>query len=73
MTELVIGISGVRIKVEISAEQLKDAFFKRIFRNIASEKIASSPILRTFEGAIFDETISRYQLLTEEFQLLSQK
>lgn len=60
-------------QVEISAEQLKDAFFKRIFRNIASEKIASSPILRTFEGAIFDETISRYQQLTEEFQLLSQK
>ncbi|MBF1559512.1 MAG: DNA helicase, partial [Prevotella salivae] len=60
-------------QVEISADQLKDAFFKRIFRNIASEKIASSPILRTFEGAIFDETISRYQQLTEEFQLLSQK
>ena len=60
-------------QVEISADQLKDAFFKRIFKNIASEKIASSPILRTFEGAIFDETISRYQQLTEEFQLLSQK
>lgn len=58
---------------EISAERLKDAFFKRVFRNFACEKIASSQVLRTFEGTIFDETISRYKKLTEEFQLLSQK
>ena len=58
---------------EISAERLKDAFFKRVFRSFACEKIASSQVLRTFEGTIFDETISRYKKLTEEFQLLSQK
>lgn len=69
-----LGVIAKHIESEeVSADVLKEAFFKRIFRNLACEKIASSPVLRTFEGAIFDETISRYQKLTEEFQLLSQK
>ena len=69
-----LGVVARHIELEtIPAETLKDAFFKRIFRSLACEKIASSQVLRTFEGAIFDETISRYQQLTEAFQILSQK
>lgn len=70
------GLGVVARKIEqtaITAETLCDSFFKSMFRHLANERIAQSAILRTFEGSIFDETVSRYQKLTEEFQLLSQK
>lgn len=72
----VAGLGVIARTIEqqaIAADSLKDAFFKRIFRSLANDKIAASSVLRTFEGAIFDETITRYQQLTEEFQMLSQK
>lgn len=58
---------------EIQPDILRDAFFKTMFRQLANEKIAQSPILRTFEGSIFDETVTRYRKLTDEFQQISQK
>lgn len=74
LIEVGLGVVARKIETEtIAADILKDAFFKRVFRNLANEKIAHLPILRSFEGAIFDETVLRYQKLTEEFQLLSQK
>ncbi|MDO4497330.1 MAG: AAA domain-containing protein, partial [Bacteroidales bacterium] len=60
-------------KEEISGEHLCDGFFKALFKSLACEKIAQSSTLRTFEGSIFDETVARYQKLTREFQILSQK
>ena len=71
-----IGLGVVAQKIEqtvIAGETLCDSFFKTMFKHIANERISQSSILRTFEGSIFDETVSRYQKLTEEFQLLSQK
>lgn len=74
LTDAGLRVIARRIERDIvHVDSVKDAFFKRMFRYIASEKIAASPVLRTFEGAIFDETIARYLQLTEEFQILSQK
>ena len=58
---------------EVAVECLRDSFFKTMFKDLANRKIAQSPVLRTFEGSIFDETVARYRKLTEEFQVLSQK
>lgn len=57
----------------LPAETLYDSFLKTLCKHLANEKIAQSSTLRTFEGTLFDETVTRYQKLTEEFQLLSQK
>lgn len=71
--------AGLRVlarKIEqepIPAQTLCNSFLKTVFHSIANEKIAQSSVLRTFEGSIFDETVTRYHQLTEEFQLLSQK
>ena len=70
------GLAVVARKIEeteIPAGTLCDSFFKAMFKNLANEKIAQSPLLRTFEGSIFDETVARYRKLTEEFQELSKK
>ena len=70
------GLGVIASKIEqmvIPGETLCDSFFKTMFKHLANERISQSSILRTFEGSIFDETVSRYQKLTEEFQLLSQK
>ncbi|MDO4511872.1 MAG: DUF4011 domain-containing protein [Bacteroidales bacterium] len=70
------GLAVVARKIEevpIAVDALRDGFFKALFKHIATEKIAQSAVLRTFEGSIFDETVARYQQLTDEFQLLSQK
>lgn len=70
------GLAVVARKIEeteIPAGTLRDSFFKAMFKGLANEKIAQSPLLRTFEGSIFDETVTRYQKLTEDFQMLSQK
>lgn len=70
------GLSVIARKIEaenVPAETLCDSFFKVMFKKLAMEKIAGSSVLRTFEGSIFDETVSRYQKLTDEFRILSQK
>lgn len=71
-----IGLGVIARKIEqikISANSLRDSFFKTMFKHLSNEKIAQLPMMRTFEGSIFDETVSRYQKLTEHFQILSQK
>ncbi len=55
------------------AHKVSDMTLKTIFKSLAAKKIAESPILRTFEGMIFDETVTHYKKLTSEFQMLSQK
>lgn len=45
---------------------------KTIFKALAEKKIAENSILRTFEGVIFDDTVSLYKKLTMEFQKLSE-
>ena len=70
------GLNVIASKIEsehVNPDTLFDSFFKTLFRSIANDKIATSPLLRTFEGAIFDETVSRYKELADEFQILSQK
>lgn len=70
------GLAVIAKKIEsseIAADTLCDSFLKAMFKQLAKEKIAQSPILRTFEGSIFDESVSHYQKLTEDFQLLCQK
>lgn len=58
---------------EIRAEQVEPMAMKTIFQLLAKKKIGESAILRTFEGMIFDETVSLYKKLTDDFQMLSQK
>lgn len=70
------GLAIVASKIESAecpASTLSDSFFKAMYKSLANDKIAQSPALRTFEGSIFDETVSRYQKLTDDFQMLSQK
>ena len=71
-----MGLRVVAQRIEqtpIPADTLRDSFFKTMYKNLANKKMAQSSILRTFEGSIFDETVVRYQKMTEEFQMLSQK
>ncbi|MDE6561705.1 MAG: DUF4011 domain-containing protein [Muribaculaceae bacterium] len=58
---------------EIEAESVKDAFLKALFIHKAEEKIAQSKELAAFEGMLFDEKISTYRKLTEEFKQLTRK
>lgn len=58
---------------EMNSCQVLPMTMKSIFRSLARKKIGESALLRTFEGMIFDETVSRYKKLTSEFQILSQK
>lgn len=71
-----LGLEVVSRKIEqasVPAETLCDSFLKTMFKHFAKVKTSQSSILRTFEGSIFDETVSRYQKLTEDFRILSQK
>ncbi|MCQ2220293.1 MAG: DUF4011 domain-containing protein [Prevotella sp.] len=71
-----VGFNVIAKKIEsceIMPGTLCDSFFKSMFKSLANEKISQSSLLRTFEGTIFDETVSRYQKLTDDFQMLSQK
>ncbi len=52
---------------------IKDSFLKALFTHKAKDKISKSEILPTFEGMLFDEKISAYRKLTEEFQQLTRK
>lgn len=74
LTEAGLGVVAQKIEsIPVSVDTLCDSFFKAMFKHLANEKMAQSSVLRTFEGTIFDETVARYQDLTDEFQLLSQK
>ncbi len=55
------------------AAEVRDAFFKALYKSKAEQKMAARPALATFEGMIFDEKVKSYIHLTEEFQLLTQK
>lgn len=71
-----IGLNVVAQKIEekpILADQLYYSFLKTMFKILANEKIAKSKILRRFEGSIFDETVSLYRKLAEDFQTLSRE
>ncbi|MBO4596837.1 MAG: DUF4011 domain-containing protein [Bacteroidaceae bacterium] len=69
-----LGVVARKIEeAEIDVDSLCDSFYKAMFKHLAETKIAQSPALRTFEGSVFDESVSYYQKLTEEFQMLSQK
>ena len=58
---------------EVDASKVLDMTMKTIFMQLAKKKIGESAVLRTFEGMIFDETVSLYKKLTADFQMLSQK
>lgn len=60
-------------KSDMKAENVLPQTMKSIFMSLAKKKIGESSILRTFEGSIFDDTVSLYKKLTSDFQLLSQK
>lgn len=52
---------------------VRNAYFKALFQYKAEEKIRKSEILATFEGMLFDEKVSTYKRMSDEFQLLVQK
>ncbi len=58
---------------EYEPAAIRNALFKALFLHKANEKINSSEILVTFEGMLFDEKISTYKRLTDEFHQLTQK
>ena len=58
---------------EVDESKVLDMTMKTIFMQLAKKKIGESAVLRTFEGMIFDETVSLYKKLTADFQMLSQK
>lgn len=57
---------------KVNAHDVLAMVRKTIFKALAQKKIAENSILRTFEGAIFDDTVSLYKKLTTEFQKLSE-
>lgn len=58
---------------EVKAQDVLPMTMKAIFQAKAKQKIGASSVLRTFEGMIFDDTVTLYKKLTADFQLLSQK
>lgn len=56
----------------VNAHEVLGVVRKTIFKALAQKKMAEEPILRTFEGAIFDDTVSLYKKLSTEFQKLSE-
>lgn len=70
-----VGLGAVIEMIEnetIDAAEVLPIVRKTIFKALAEKKIAENPILRTFEGAIFDDTVALYKKLTTEFQKLSE-
>lgn len=71
--------NGMKCVVDVleSSEQnvssIKNAFLKALFKHKASEKIAHSDVLATFEGMLFDDKTAAYRSMTENFQILTQK
>ncbi|MCQ2299043.1 MAG: DUF4011 domain-containing protein [Bacteroidales bacterium] len=57
---------------KVNALEVLSVVRKTVFKALAQKKIAENAILRTFEGAIFDDTVSLYKKLTTEFQKLSE-
>lgn len=57
---------------KVNAPDVLSIVRKTIFKALAQKKIAENSALRTFEGAIFDDTVSLYRKLTTEFQKLSE-
>lgn len=66
-------VATVLMEREFSATELRDAFLKALFKYKVATKIRKSELLMTFEGMLFDEKVSAYKLLSEEFQILTQK
>lgn len=58
---------------ELSPTSIKDSFMKALLMHKAKDKISRSRMLVGFEGMLFDEKISAYRRLTEEFQQLTRK
>lgn len=58
---------------EYSAAELRRAYLKALLKYKTEAKIHKSELLATFEGMLFDEKVSVYKRMTEEFQLLTQK
>jgi len=70
------GLNAVVSKLEQEEVNPKDILpmtMKAIFMALSRRNIAQSSVLRTFEGMIFDDTVTLYKKLTAEFQMLSQK
>lgn len=59
-------------KNPIEASAVLPIVKKSIFKALAQKKISENAILRTFEGVIFDDTVSLYKKLVTEFQKLSE-
>lgn len=57
---------------ECSVSTLRQSFFKSFYRKKTQDKM-STPLLATFEGALFDERVKHYKQLADEYQLLTQK
>lgn len=66
-------ISSALLEKEYSAAELRCAYLKALFKHRAETKIRRSELLMTFEGMLFDEKVSAYKQMSEEFQLLTQK
>ncbi len=52
---------------------MRESCLKALFKYKAESRIRNSEALATFEGMLFDEKVSTYRRMTEEFQLLTQK
>lgn len=70
------GLSAVVSNIEsevVNAAEVLPMTKKAIFMALAKKKIEDSVVLRTFEGMIFDDTVTLYKKLTADFQMLSRK
>lgn len=59
--------------IEMDPQSINNAFQKALYLQKANEKTAHSQVLSSFEGTLFDEKISAYRRLADEFQQLTRK
>ena len=57
----------------VPTDAICDAFMAAYYQGKALEIIAANPMLKEFDGLMFEELISRYTLLTRDFQLLTRR
>lgn len=56
-----------------SSVNIKQSFFKALYKSKAQKKMDAVPLIANFEGMIFDDKVKSYVQYTEEYQLLTQK
>ena len=74
VAELQIGFVADEYKAQnISTNQLKNSFYKGFYRTVINYIIAQEPNLELFKGKLFNDVISKYRKLSDDFAEITKK